>query len=117
MFGTLSSTGAPDQATRDVRMVLDIISLLTDREATAADIRAWLEAGKQLDVARKAHDQREAQLLHRERACEAAEKALAKRTADVVDREQQAKFQMQRVEQAKAEIAELKADLRKAWAA
>jgi hypothetical protein len=120
-FGSLSSTTTevPDPAIRFAYLWLDLIELLTDRgrERLAAQVKAWAEERGKAERAIVEIAKREQALSRREQAAKTREEALQKREADVADREQQAKFQMQRAEQAKAEVAELKADLRKAWAA
>jgi hypothetical protein len=59
MFGGSVSVVPDASAISGARLLLDIISLLVDRERTAADIREWAEAGKKLADAQKAHDERE----------------------------------------------------------
>jgi hypothetical protein len=97
----------------DARAVLNIIGLLTDKEGTAAQIKQWDEAWQKLETARAEHNKRDAELLRRERACEAAERALAKREEAVTDRELKAQGLLHRAEDAKAQLDAMRAEVRK----
>jgi hypothetical protein len=99
------------------RMLLNIISLLTDRERVAADIREWVEAGKKLEVARAEHEERLREIDTREKALAAAEARLKEEAAQVADQQRQAQFQLQRAEEAMASLKEMRAELKQKLAA
>jgi hypothetical protein len=120
MFGGGGSVSAPSAdaaAISGARLLLNIISLLTDRERVAADIREWAEAGKKLEAARKAHDAKERQLNDREADLVARESAAARREGEIAEREVQIRAEAQHVAEAKALLEQTRAELRKAWAA
>jgi hypothetical protein len=98
-------------------MVLGVIALLTNPEGVSADISAWLEAGKKLEAASKAHDKWEAELLRREKEAQARETSLDVRAEEIAKAEQLLAARSQQLERQRAEFDALRADLRKAWEA
>jgi hypothetical protein len=97
-------------------MLLNIISLLTDPERVAADIQAWAEAGKKLAIARREHDEAARLIAEREARCALREQAIARAEVDTAARAEAAAAKLQKAEERMAEVADLRADLRKAWA-
>jgi hypothetical protein len=115
MFGTLSSTGAPDlQAISDARFVISLCEMLTDREAVASEIKRFVEERGKAERAIVEVAKREQALSRREQEAKAHEEALAKREADVADREQQLRNREQRLAERRAEFDSLMADLKTA---
>ena len=96
------------------QFIISLAQMITDREAVAAQLRELAEALKKVAAARTELSRVEAQLLHRENQAAAAEAALDKRSADVAERERQAQFQLQRAEEAKAELKSTLSGIRQA---
>jgi hypothetical protein len=118
MFGGGGSiTAAGDQAFSDARMVLNIIGLLTDREGVAAQIKELADAMKEHRTIRAEIARREEAVLHREKQAAAHEATLAKRAADLSEREAAAKAELQGIEAKREELAGLKRELRQMVAA
>jgi hypothetical protein len=117
-FGAGGSLSGPADADfSGVQMLLNVISLLTDPERVAADIREWAEAGKKLAIARAEHDEAARLLQEREARCAKREQNVAATEVDTAARAEAAAAQMALAERRLAEVNELRADLRKAWAA
>jgi hypothetical protein len=115
--GSVSAPAADAAAFSGVQMLLNIISLLTDRQRVAADIERWLEAGKKASHALAELKKHEQELLRRERQAIEQEQALAKREDAVTERERQAENQLRRAEEQRASIAELKAEVKRGLSA
>ena len=116
MFGGVMTATDPGPVSA-VRFLLGLAMLITNREEVASEIKRFADERAAAERVLAEIQQREAQLLHREQQATAHEQALAKREADVAERERQAQFQLQRVEEAKAEIAAVRAMLREKMAA
>jgi len=117
MFGD-SAMAPPDTAAiSGAQMILNVISLLTDRERTASDIAAWFEAGKRLEAAHKAHDQRERLLHDREADVIARESAAARREGELAEREVQIRTAAQHLEEQRASLVALKAEVKRGLSA
>jgi hypothetical protein len=118
-FGLGGSVTADTGALRGVQTLLNIVNLLSDpqREALAADLRAWAEARNGLEIARAEAVKAEQAVAHRERQAAKHEEVLQKREADLDQREQQVRAAAQHLEQQRAEFAELRAEVRKSLAA
>ena len=109
---------APDEASiSGARLLLNIISLLTDRQRVATDIREWAEAAKKAEHALAELHEREQALARRSQELAAQQQLLDQRLADVAEREQQAQFQLQRAEEAMASLAAMRAELKQKLAA
>jgi hypothetical protein len=113
MFGAGGSVSVAAADVSGVQMILNVISLLTDRERVAADIREWAEAGKKLAIARAEHDQtakllsdREARVSQREQQVAAAESRAEELGLAAADK-------MAKAGQRMAEWSSLRAELRK----
>jgi hypothetical protein len=116
MFGSVMTATDP-AAVSGVRLLLDLIGLLVDRQGVADQISHFIEERGKAERAIAELHEREQAVSHREQQATAHEEALAKREADVAEREVQVRHAAQRVEEQKSEIAALRADLRAAWAA
>jgi CII-binding regulator of phage lambda lysogenization HflD len=112
MFG-MGTTVASDQVS-GAQALINVISLLSepDRKTLAAELQKLAKGMEQIQAARAELTRFEARLLQRERTCEAAEAASAKRSADLDERVQQVQGMQMRAEQGIAELAALKADLK-----
>jgi hypothetical protein len=115
MFGMTSV--ASDQSFADARILLNVVGMLSepDRRSLAAQLQELAKGMEQIQTARAALSQYEAELLRREKQAAANEEALTKREAAAAEQEQKAQALLQRAEQAKAEVNALKDDLRQAW--
>jgi hypothetical protein len=97
--------------------ILTIAMLITNRDEVAASIKESVDKIKEARAVGAELERREHEVLQRERACEAAEKALAKRSADVTERENQAEFQMHRLIEERDAFTALKRNLKQSLAA
>jgi hypothetical protein len=92
---------------------------MTDVEQRAfkEEAERWIEAGKKLAIARAEHDEAARLLRDREERVARREQAVAATEVDTAARAEAAADKLAKAEQRMAEVNELRADLRKAWAA
>jgi hypothetical protein len=115
VFGSGGSLSGPSaDAFSGARLIVQLATMLTDRQAVADQISQFIEERSKAERAIADLKDRQQQLLDREQACSAAETALGQRVNDVADREVQVRQAAQRVEEQRAAIAEFKASLKQA---
>jgi hypothetical protein len=117
MFGMGATVN--EQAFSGAQTLVDVIGLIAepDRKRLTEQLRQLHEALKRIEAGRAALTAHERQLLDKEKQIAAAEAALAKREEAVIDKELRAQALLHRAEDAKAQLDELKAEVRKNLAA
>jgi CII-binding regulator of phage lambda lysogenization HflD len=112
MFGLGATVN--EQTFTCAEAVVNVVGHLAEPELKklGALLKELHEEMKRIQAARAELTRFEARLLQRERTCEAAEAASAKRSADLDEWVQQVQAMQMRIEQKIAELAALKADLK-----
>jgi hypothetical protein len=115
-FGLVSSP-ADTETTGAISFILKLATMIVDRDALTGQLQELVDAIKEYKALRAEIEEREHEVLQREKKAAAQEQALAKRLEAVVEREDAAQALQARVEKQRAEFAELRAQVRKSLAA
>jgi hypothetical protein len=114
MMGMVSVGTDDGGALRGAMLLINLIEMLADpqRQALVAQLTQLADRIKEYEAIRAECENREKSLIHRGRDIDAAAEALAKERADLTEERQQARAELQRVEEKTAELEQLKTELR-----
>jgi chromosome segregation ATPase len=111
------SVVADSGAIESARAVVNIINLLTDRKAVALQLQELLDAMEKYNRVRAELEQLEHSVLLREKQVQALEDGLDRKRRAADEHEQSLQHREQRVKEQQAALDALKAGLRQKWAA
>jgi hypothetical protein len=117
--GSISIAGMDPGAVADVRTVLDVIGLLTDRDRgrVKADLASYAAAIKEAVAIREEIARREQHVRHREQEVMKTAEVLARREADAGERDQAQQRREQHLNEMQAQIDAFRADVKERMAA
>jgi hypothetical protein len=110
--GVIAATDDPG-AVAGVRLILNVIELLVDKEAAVVRLRALFDEGQRVAAAIAELKQIEERLSDRERACAAREQKVTAAESRAEEKGRIAAAKLQKAEERMSEFEELRAELRK----
>jgi hypothetical protein len=117
MFGGNVTAPMDPATTSATQFILKLAMMIVDRDALTGQLQELVDAIKEYKALRAEIEEREQAVLNREKQAVAHEEALAKRAADLDERELVAEGQLRRAEDAKAQFAAMRAELKQKLAA